>query len=425
MKRKNIMKLIDLKQQQKAALDKAEALLGASDHVMTTAETEGYSAAMAEYNNVTGTIKARESLSTIKAAFPNGQPSVDNREQPEPSVFNKWRVKEYAQAFTAFTRSRGRDLGAALALGADELGGFKFPGQGMNAAAYETNATDGVAIYPSQVDQQFIPLAPPEIGVETIATVIPTVMDIKFPRKKVHGTAAAKAEGTGSGANLFTGTDPQSEQVTLGAGMIGHPEDASWELLQDVAVFQSFMTADILLSLAILKENYYVNGGGSCTGLIGNTGAGITGVTAASEGETTLGNAILDATFDVQGVLNAVYHPNANFLMTRATSIVLRKAQKQANLFEPVFVTVGGKSYLHGYEVAFSTSMPAATTGLTPILFGDFKAGYMIGVRGGAGVNVKILDQPKALEGLITVLGYQRVGSIIRRSEAIQAITLG
>jgi HK97 family phage major capsid protein len=69
--------------------------------------------------------------------------------------------------------------------------------------------------------------------------------------------------------------------------------------------------------------------------------------------------------------------------------------------------------------------MPAATTGLTPILFGDFKAGYMIGVRGGAGVNVKILDQPKALEGLITVLGYQRVGSIIRRSEAIQAITLG
>jgi HK97 family phage major capsid protein len=419
------MNLIDLKQQQKAALDKAEALLGASDHVMTASENEGYTAAMAEYNSVTGTIKARESLSTIRAAFPNGQPLVDNRERAEENSFNRWQSREYASAFKALVQSRGRDAGAALALGADELGGFKFPGQRMNAAAYESQATSGSVIVPVQIEQQFIPLAPPEMGIESIATVIPTVMDMKFPRKLAHGTAAAKAEGTGSGTNLFTGTDPTSQQVTLSAGMIGHPEDASWELLQDVSVFQSFMTSDILLSLAILKENYYVSGGGSVTGLIGNTGTGITGVTAASEGETTLANGILDATFDVQGVLNAVYHPNARFLMTRATGIVLRKAQKQANLFEPVFVHTNGDDYLHGYPVTYSTSMPAATTGLTPILFGDFKAGYMIGVRGGAGVNVKILDQPKALEGLITVLGYQRIGAIIRRSEAIQAITLG
>ena len=421
------MKLIDLKAQQKAALDKAEALLGATDHVMTASENEGYTAAMAEYNNVTGTIKARESLTTLRAAFGEPGPVVDDR-RPERSPLEKWRCAEYAADFRAMLQSRGRNIGAALALGVDEAGGFKFPGQPsnrMSAAAYESSANNGASIYPSMVEQQFIPLAPPEIGVESIATVIPTVMDIKFPRKLAHGTAAAKAEGTGSGTNLFGGTDPTSQQVTLGAGMIGHVEDASWELLQDVPVFQSFIEGDILLSLAIIKENFYINGGGSCTGLLGNVGTGVTGVTAASESETTLNNAILDATFDVQGVLNAVYHPNASFLMSRATSIVLRKAQKQANLFEPVFVTVNGVSYLHGYKVAFSTSMPAATTGLTPILFGDFKAGYMIGVRGGAGVNVKILDQTKALEGLVEILGYQRIGAIVRRSEAIQAITLG
>jgi HK97 family phage major capsid protein len=420
------MNLIDLKQQQKAALDKAEALLGATDHVMTVSENEGYTAAMAEYNNVTGTIKARESLSTIRSAF-GSTPVVEDRAAVEPSRFNAWRTPAYANAFRSLLSSRGRNQDAALSLGADEMGGFKFPGQRMSAliGGYEGAAAGGANIVPASIEQQFIPLAPPEMGVETLATVIPTVMDLKFPRKLAHGTAAAKTEGTGSGSNLFTGTDPTTQQVTLSSGMIGHPEDASWELLQDVPVFQSFMTSDILLSLAILKEGYYINGGGAVTGLLGNVGTGVTGVTAASEGETTLANGILDATLDVQGVLNAVYHPNATYLMARATAVVLRKAQKQANLFEPCFVTVGGKDFLWGYPVCYSASMPAATTTLTPILFGDFKAGYLIGVRGGAGVNVKILDQPKALEGLITVLGYQRIGSIIRRSEAIQAITLG
>ena len=42
--------LFELKQAQKAALDKAEALLGANDHVMTPAENEGYTAAMADFN---------------------------------------------------------------------------------------------------------------------------------------------------------------------------------------------------------------------------------------------------------------------------------------------------------------------------------------------------------------------------------------
>ena len=41
------MQLLDMKQEQKAALNKAEALLGADGHVMTVAEAEGYETAMA------------------------------------------------------------------------------------------------------------------------------------------------------------------------------------------------------------------------------------------------------------------------------------------------------------------------------------------------------------------------------------------
>jgi HK97 family phage major capsid protein len=133
---------------------------------------------------------------------------------------------------------------------------------------------------------------------------------------------------------------------------------------------------------------------------------------------------LLDSTFDVMGTLKTAYHPGASWLMSRATSIAIRKAQKQANLFEPVFVREGGKDFLHGYPVTYSTAVDPIAAGNTPLYFGDFKQGYVIGDRGGAGINVKVLDQPKALEGLVILLAYRRTDGRVRRTEAIQSITL-
>lgn len=432
------MKLHDLKTQHTALLDKAESFVTAAEsagrNALTPAENENMAAAMNEAKALDVQIKAIEELGTLRAQARNNHgmiiPGVGGNDRAEVDE-NAPRVlsAEYRKDFAAWARSRGSKIGATMGLGLDSEGGFAFPAQRRMSAtnAYESGSGSGSFILPVVVEQQIIELAPPEMGVESIATVYPTTTDMRLPRKTAHGTAAAKAESITGTVTSFAGTDPTLDQLTLSAFMIGHAEDASWELLQDVNIFQSFMEQDILLSLAVLKEANYVAGSGTgvAQGLLGNTGAGVTGVTASSEGETTLNNAILDATFDVQGLLNAVYHNNARYLMARATSIAIRKAQKQANLFEPVFARVGGVDTLHGYPVTYSTAMPAATTGLTPILFGDFKAGYVIGLRGGAGVNVKILDQPKALQGLLTVLGYQRVDGRVRRSEAIQAITLG
>jgi HK97 family phage major capsid protein len=303
-----------------------------------------------------------------------------------------------------------------MAEGMDAEGGYVFPSVG--AALYESSNAAGGYSVPSNVAGEIVPLAPPEFGVQKLATVLPTVMDIRFPRKDAHGTAAVKAE-SGASANSFGGTDPTLGQFTLSAFMVGHIEDASWELLQDVNQFQAFMNDDVLLSIATLKENWYVNGTGTgqAQGLIGNTGAGVTGV-------DDTGAALLDSTFDVLATLNAAYHQNAAWLMQRATSIVLRKAQKQANLFEPIFSRVGNQDYLHGYPVEYSSAMPTFALTHTPVLFGDFKRGYIIGERGGSGVSVKILDQTKAAQGLLQVLGYQRVDGRVRRSEAIQAISI-
>jgi HK97 family phage major capsid protein len=267
------------------------------------------------------------------------------------------------------------------------------------------------------------------MGVREVATVLPTIMDIRIPRATTISTAAAKGEGTGDGSKLFTESEPVLDQFTLSAFMAGLSHIVSWELSQDVPSFQAFCVGDMLLAQSLFEEAWFVGTGagaslsgvGQPQGLIGNTGAGVTGVAAGTD---SYSSELLDATFDVMGKLKSQYHPNASWLMSRATSVVLRKAQKQANLFEPVFVRVGKQDFLHGYPVTYSTAMPAIGAASTPALFGDFKVGYVIGDRGGSGINVKILDQPRATEGLIVLLAYRRTDGRVRRSEAIQAISL-
>ncbi len=428
-----MLNLFELKQQQKAALDKAEALLGANDHVMTQAEEEGYKASMAEYETIGRTIAAREKQNTIRSAF-SGMPVVEpeaNNTPARPSYL----TAKYRAALATFLASAGRNMPEDLRAGFDEKGGFKFAGLAPRhsaAANYEGTGGSGAPLFQiAPVDANVIPLAPPEMGIQKLALVIPTSMDLPMSRKTAFGTASTKAEGTGSGANLFQYVaSPATEKFTLSAYMVGHPEDASWELLQDVNTFQQFLVDDILLSIAELKESFWWGGNADgIQGIKGNIGAGVTGVAQVNGSYFP---DLLDATFDVMGALNPLYYSDATFLMNRATGVGLRKAQKQANLFEPVFTRVGGQDYLHGFPIEYSAAVDVATyaspavaaTGNVPVVFGSFKKGYVIGERGGSGVNVKILDQPKALEGLLTILGYQRVDGKVRRSEALQPIVL-
>ena len=80
----------------------------------------------------------------------------------------------------------------------------------------------------------------------------------------------------------------------------------------------------------------------------------------------------------------------------------------------------GGPENPYGYPVKYSASMPVSGQLSSPIVFGDFKQGYLIGDRGGAAINVKVLDQVKAAEGILPFLGYRRTDGRVRRTEALK-----
>jgi HK97 family phage major capsid protein len=404
------MKLIDLKQQHTHALNKADTILRAAETAgreLTDAESMDVDMAMRDANALKPQIAAIESKNTIRNVFPNGMVIAE----PNGSGSGNARAfqrnlpvkltAEYADAFYDWVAAKGHKTSAALYEGSGPTGGF---------------------VVPVTVDQQIVPLAPTDMGVRSIATVIPTSNDLKIPRATTISTATAKAE-SGASTNLFTESEPVLDQFTLSAFMAGLTHILSWELMEDVPAFQQFAIGDMLLGQSLFEENLYVNGTGTgqAQGLLGNTGTGVTGVLVGSD---NYGSELLDATYDVQGTLKGAYHEGASFLMQRSTGVLLRKAQKQANLFEPVFTRSNGQDFLHGYPVTYSTAMPAVGAGNTAVLFGNFKLGYVIGDRFGSGINIKILDQPLATAGQTILLAYRRTDGRVRRSEAIQAITL-
>jgi HK97 family phage major capsid protein len=393
------MNLMDLKKQRSVALAKAEAAVASSESAqrqMTDRERMDYQTGMSEVMALNSQIATVESKNTMTKQFPDfaktGALLTDaprsGLERLQPKVFSH----DYMADFLTYVQSNGQKIGAALY----ESGG---------------GPTGGYAV-PIVVDDQIVPLAPKELAVRNLATVIPTSSDIKMPQKASFGTASAKAETSSFGESELT-----LSQFTLSAFMAGIQENLSWELAQDVPAFQATTVDDMVLAQQMYEENLFVNGTGSgqAQGLIGNVGAGVT------EEPDTNGNLVsVSGTLDLLATLNAVYHPGASFLMSRPTSIIIRKAQVESNLFNPVWTRVGTQDFLHGYPVYYSASMPLAARGAAPVLFGDFKRGYIIGDRGGSGINVKVLDQPLATQGIIVLLAYRRTDGRVRRSEAIQ-----
>jgi HK97 family phage major capsid protein len=386
-------RLFELTKQREKALSEAEGIISAierANRAPSSAEDQMIKSSMATVKGLGDQIKQIQSQNTIQGMFPDGRviPAAGSvLAKPQAARL----TAEYMDEFFAYIQTNGKKVGATLYEGSNPAGGF---------------------IVPVVVDNQVVPLAPNEMAVRRLATVIPTASDIKLPRKGAFGVASAKAELASFGESELT-----LEQFTLSAFMAGIVEEISWELAQDVPTFQSTTVDDMVLAQQMFEENLYVNGTGigQAQGLIGNVGAGVT------EEPDANGNLVtVDGTFDLIAKLNAVYHPGASFLMARPTSVIIRKAQAQSNLFNPVWTRAGGQDFLHGYPVEYSASMPAAAHGATPVLFGDFKRGYIIGDRGGSGINVKVLDQPKATSGILQLLAYRRTDGRVRRSEAIQ-----
>jgi HK97 family phage major capsid protein len=451
----------ELLQNHKAELDKAEAMLGAPGHEMTASEVQAHEGAMNRAHALSKQIEGRRAQSTIYSMFRDGRPNfIGGGEAPalgEAAGFMSTyspalnsadtRTPAYSKALHSFLMSGGKMAGDELVYGADGQGGYRIPnseaytrqrvpngsyaGPRANAALYEgtqgSSTTAGGDIISVPTWQQVVPLGVPDLALYDASLLIPTATDIKVPSQASFGASAIKAESNGT-VNVFGGSDPTLGQTLLSAFMVGAARVVSWELLQDAEMFQSFVVNDLLIGQRLTEGALLATGTGSGQpqGVLGNTGNG-TNEAYELLGTSADGMTLINALYDVVATLKGVYQPGAAWFMSRATALAIRKAQAQANLYVPIVTTdPNGDMRILDKPVLFDSNMPslptATSAGVLPILYGDMKAGNMIGVRGGAGINVKILDQPLAMQGQLAILAYRRIDSRIRRSEAVQSI---
>lgn len=292
------MKVFDLKANLQGQLEAAR-------EVASRGDMEQYAQHMVSVNNLQKEIVAIEGSpnNTIRRMQgPGGTLFADGGSRP--GAGNRFGV-EHATAFYRYVASGGRDIDPKLLETTETFGGgFALPTREISAALYEGSSAAGGYAVPITVDDQIVPLAPQEMSVRRLATVIPTRSDIKFPVKASFGVATAKAE-----TSAFTENDPTLSQFTLSAYMAGIQESISWELAQDVPAFQAFAVDDMILAQQMYEENLYINGTGSgqAQGLIGNVGAGVT------EEPDSNGNLVsISGILDLIGTLNEVYHAGAS-----------------------------------------------------------------------------------------------------------------
>ncbi len=334
----------------------------------------------------------RAQLAKENPKFATPAPRQEKRgETPIPERFSR----DYFQAFYSY------------------LGG----GGPLNAAMYEGSSPAGGYAVPVEVAGQVLPLAPQDSAVRRLSKVIPTRSDLRVNQALTRGAFAAKTE-----TSAFTTAQPSLNQFTISAFAVGVETPMSIELAQDAEYFQTFVLDDMVTALLEYEEPLFISGTGSGQpqGLLGNVGAGITAEPDANNNLVSIA-----ATLSVLGTLKDTYHAGASWLMQRATSLIIRAAQV-GTAFQPVFRRENGVDLLHGYPCAYSSSMPTAARGATPVVFGNFRRGYLIGDRGGSAMIIKVIEQDATLaqQGVLTLLGYRRTDGRVMRSEAIQGITI-
>jgi HK97 family phage major capsid protein len=105
--------------------------------------------------------------------------------------------------------------------------------------------------------------------------------------------------------------------------------------------------------------------------------------------------------------------------MSQATAIVVRAALAYSGAtFEWTRDASGDR--LFGFPVKYSASMATASRGNAPVLFGNFKMGYIVGDRGGPAVRLKVLDQMFGVNGTLYWLLSRRTDARVWVQEAIQ-----
>jgi len=289
--------------------------------------------------------------------------------------------------------------------GAEYVNGFdRYARVGMNGLTADVlNAlqigtdSEGGYIVPEEFDTQLVEYLQDINEFRQWCNVISTASDRNIPVESSLGSATWTAEEA-----AYTESDAAFGTAVLAAHKLGTIIKVSEELLQD-AFFdvQGYLARNFAKRFGLAEESAIVSGdnSGKPNGIVQGSGLGVTAAGAAA--------ITSDELIDLYHAVPRMYRPRARFIMADATVKMVRKLKDGDSqyLWQPG-LQAGQPDMLLGQPLVTSTAMPAATTGLKSVVFGDL-AGYTIADR--QGTVVQRLNELYAANGQVGFRGYKRL----------------
>ncbi len=388
-------------------LDTAEA----ETRDVSSEEQEQWDRYMADVDKVGADIKREERLAESEREQreaeraqshrprldPNADPGSDGGDAAEERANCG---TQYADAFWHYMRE-GRQ-----ALSADEYGRMTSPE--VRALSVGTDTAGGYTV-PDEFERQMVEALDDENVMRGLCTVINTMSGTReIPVVASQGAAAWTSE-----AASYNESDDAWVQVTLSAYKATRIIKVSEELLHDSAFnLSGYLATSFGRAFGNAEETAFVNGDGSGkpTGIVGGSSLGVTAAGAAA--------ITADELIDLYHAPARSYRRNGTFMTADGTVKLVRKLKDGDNqyLWQPG-LQAGQPDRLLGRPLVTSSDMPAATTGLKSMLFGDFSY-YWIADREAR--TFQRLDELYAASGQVGFRGAQRVDGKLTLNVAVK-----
>lgn len=311
------------------------------------------------------------------------------------------RDKEYTGAFNAHMRKG--DVQAAMNKGQAEEGGYLTP------VEWDRTITDQLR---------------EESPMRQLAQVQTTS---KAGWKKLFNMG-----GTGSGWVGETDNRPETDTPTLKELGFGHGEiyanpAATQQLLDDAEInIESWMATEVQAEFAEQEGAAFISGdgvnkpAGLLTYVTGGTNAAkhpFGAIKAINSGAAA--DISSDSVLDLIYGLPKKYRQNAQFLTNNLTIAKLRKLKDgDGNYLWQPSAQAGQPATLHGYGLAEDENMPDVAANALPMLFGDYKRGYLIIDR----MGVRVLRDPYTKKPYVLFYTTKRVGGGVQNPECLRAL---
>lgn len=342
------------------------------------------------------------SVQTDPAVVPPAEPTVEERSA------------SYDTAFRSFLR------GGVATLEREErqvLSSGFVSGTELRAQGVATSAGGGYFV-PQGFRQRVVETMKDYGAVRDVAEVISTETGNTLPWPTNDDTA-------NKGAILAENTQVTEQDVTLGTADLGaymytsKLVRVSLQLLQDSAFdFDTWLARKLGQRLGRITNEHYTTGTGTAQPLGIQTNA-VAGVTLATGNTTSI---TYDGLVDLIHSIDPAYRRNAaGFMLRDATLSTIRKLKDSQNrpLWEPS-IQAGVPDTLLGYRVIVNQDMPAAAASVKSVLFGDFRAGYVI--RDVLGIQLLRLEERYADFLQVGFLSFLRTDAEVQDSSAYKAL---